>query len=117
MTRLPVLQAGSWFQFSTELDGVTFGFAFRWNEREGNWYVSLLDGDGNALVSGRKIVVGAGLFRAYRANPKVMQSGDVYVIDTDAGVTTGDVLGIDPGYSDLGSRVVLTYATDAELGI
>lgn len=113
MIDLPVQQVGSWFDFSTELDSVTYGFEFRWNEREGCWYCTLKDGEGNALVSGRKVVLGP-LFRKYRGVPGVMQLGDVYAIDTDSGAAAGES---DPGLEDLGRRVVLTYATDLELGI
>lgn len=109
MIDLPIIPQGSWFQFSTELDGVTFGFEFRWNERLQLWFCTLRDGEGNALVSGRAVVLGP-LFRKFRANAGVPQLGDVYALDTNG-------TSIDAGLGDLGSRVVLTYATDVELGI
>ena len=112
MKDLPVKKDGSWFTFSTELDGVTFGFELRWNERDEAWFVTLRDGEGNAIVSGRKVVLGA-LFSAFRACAAVMQAGDVYAIDlseTEAGQR-------DPGFDDIGTRVVLTYASDAEVGL
>lgn len=104
---LPVNQTGSWFQFSTELDGVTYGFEFRWNEREGFWFCTLRDGEGNALVSGRKVVLGS-LFRKYRSRAGVFQAADVYAVDTGAG-------DVDAGYADLGRRVLIVYGTDAEV--
>ena len=107
MIDLPIDQTSPWFQFSTELEQVTYGFSFRWNEREGCWYVDLLDGEGNQIVSGRKVLLGA-LFAKYRSNPAVPQLGDVYVSDTSNG-------GEDAGFGDLGRRVVLTYVTDAEV--
>lgn len=103
---LPITQDGSWFQFSIELDQVTYGFEFRWNEREGCWYLTLRDGEGNALLSSRKVVLGA-LFRKYRGTAGVPQLGDVYVFDTSGGE-------LDAGLEDLGRRVVLTYASDSE---
>lgn len=104
---LPITQDGSWFQFSIELDQVSYGFEFRWNEREGCWYLTLRDGEGNALVSSRKVVIGP-LFRNFRGTAGVMQTGDVYVVDTSG-------TGLDAGLEDLGRRVVLTYASDSEL--
>lgn len=109
MIELPVVQDGSWFQFSIELDQVTYGFEFRWNEREGCWYCTLRDGEGNALVSGRKVVLGS-MFRASRGTEGVMQAADVYVLDAND-------TDLDPGLEDLGKRVVLVYATDAEMGV
>lgn len=106
---LPVQQDGSWFEFSVELDQVTFGFEFRWNEREACWYVTLKDGEGNAIVSGRKVVIG-GLFRKFRSRSGAPQLGDVYVTDTSGA-------GVDAGLEDLGRRVKLTYSSDSELGL
>jgi hypothetical protein len=106
-TRLPITPDGSWTQVSTELSGVTYGFEFLWNEREGCWYCNLRDGQGALIVTGRKVVLGA-LFRQYRGFVGVMQDSDVYVLDTDKAQR-------DPGYEDLGRRVILLHATDAEL--
>lgn len=106
---LPVTPIGSWFQFSTELDKVSFGFELRWNERESCWYCSLLDGDGNVLIAGRKVVLG-GLFRKYRGREGTPQLGDVYAIDTSGA-------GVDATLTDLGKRVVLTYMSDSEIGL
>lgn len=106
-TVLPIDQTGSWFQFQTELDGVTYGFEFRWNEREGFWFCTMRDGEGNAIVSGRKVVLGP-LFAKYRSREPVWPAADVYALDTGAG-------DVDAGYADLGRRVLLIYATDAEI--
>lgn len=103
---LPVLQDGSWFQFSIELDSVTYQFEFRWNERESCWYTTLRDGEGNPIVSGRKVVLGP-LFHKFRSNPSAPQLGDVYVTDTSGAE-------LDAGLEDLGRRVKLTYASDSE---
>lgn len=106
MTDLPIVQTSPWFVFSTELNQVTYGFEFRWNDREGAWYVTLLDGQSNVLVAGRKVVLGP-LFSRYRGVPGVWQDADIFVTDTSFG-------GLDPSYTDLGRRVVLTYATYEE---
>lgn len=103
---LPVQQDGSWFEFSIELDLVTYGFEFRWNERESCWYCTLRDGEGTVLVAGRKVVLGM-LFHKFRSKPGVPQLGDVYVTDTDG-------TELDAGLEDLGRRVKLTYASDSE---
>lgn len=107
MTDLPIDQSSPWFQFSTELDQVTYGLEFLWNTREGCWYVTLRDGEGNALVSGRKVTLGS-LFRKYRATQGVLPLGDIYVIDTTNS-------GVDAAFADLGRRVILRYVTDVEM--
>jgi hypothetical protein len=104
---LPIEQTGPWFQFQTELDGVTYGFEFRWNEREGYWFCTLSDGEGNPIVSGRKVVLGP-LFKKFRSREPVWPAADVYALDTGSG-------DVDAGFADLGRRVILIYATDEEI--
>jgi hypothetical protein len=107
MIKLPIDQNSSWFKFVTELDGASYGFEFRWNERDGAWYCTLRDGEDNALVSGRKVVLGP-MFWRFHATVGVLPLGDIYVTDSSG-------TNLDPGYADLGRRVVLSYASDAEI--
>jgi hypothetical protein len=94
------------YTFSTELDGVTFRFEFRWNDRASAWFMSLRDVNGNDLVVGRRVVVGFPLLTRF-SDPR-LPKGDLNAVDT-----TGT--GTEPGINDLGGRVKLIYMTADEI--
>lgn len=105
--RLPIRQEGPRFTFACELEGVSYTFAFRWNDRDGGWYMEISDATGDPIVSGIKVVIGILLLG--RATSKLLPPGDLLAIDTAATNT-------DPGFEDIGRRVQITYFTAAELG-
>lgn len=89
-----------------ELDGATFGLELQWNFREEAWFLSLADGEGDAIASGLKLVVGFPLIT--RCKDSRMPGGFFQAQDTAGGDQ-------DPGFSDLGSRVKLYYFSAGEL--
>jgi hypothetical protein len=87
------------YDFEVELDGRAYVCVLRWNEREGSWYLSLLDADRVDIVAGVRVVVDWDLLRRVvdaRRPPGVLIAVDT----TSAG---------EPGLTDLGGRVLLTY--------
>jgi hypothetical protein len=94
------------YGFQLELEGRSYGFVFRWNERESAWYFDVLDGDGELLRSGLKIVLDFPLF--LRARSSAMPPGQLFAVDTGA-------TGLDPGLNELGARVQLVYYESSEL--
>jgi hypothetical protein len=88
------------FTFQVDLDGRTFGFEFTWNERVESWFMALSDADGNALVSGVRVVVDFPL--AARSTNDALPPGVLLAVDT-AGEQQN------PGLADLGGRVRLQY--------
>jgi hypothetical protein len=54
--------AESWTQ-ETALDGRTYRLTFRWNTREGYWYLHIADTDDLMIASSLKLVPGALLLR------------------------------------------------------
>jgi hypothetical protein len=88
----------------TTLDGVEYAFRFLWNTREGHWYMTLSDSAESPIASSRKIVVDWDLLRGVIDDRK--PPGLIVAIDTSE-------QGIDPGQTELGERVLLTYF-DAE---
>lgn len=99
----------SWTQLSA-FDGVTFLLTFRWNQRDGHWYLSIADGDGVAIRSGMMLATNEPLLRGcVDAN---RPAGELIIVDT-----TG-ASDLDPGFDDLGAvgaRFVLMYVTAAEM--
>lgn len=106
MIDLPIIQEGPHFRFVTELEGLAYSFEFRWNDREEAWFLTVGDGEGNPLAAGVRVVVNFPLLNRFR-NP-ALPPGFLIAVDTEATER-------DPGFEDLGRRVVLTYATAAEL--
>jgi len=87
------------------LDGLNFGLEFFWNPRELAWYVLLYDANGNQLLV-RKLVGGQPLTQSF--GNQALPRGELLVIDT-----TGKDQ--DPGLTDLGARVLLTYIPQSDL--
>lgn len=106
--KLPVLQEGPLFGFSVELEGVNYGFTFRWNERSSQWSMDVADGDGNLLVAGIRVVVDVPMLLRYRSIPR-LPPGDIVAVDsTDQSR--------DPDFEDLGRRVEVFYISSDEIG-
>jgi hypothetical protein len=94
------------YRMEVDLDGATFQFAFRFNEREGFWYFDLADADGEPIKSGVKVVTGfplARLVRDLRRPPGEFTAVDTADTDREAGL------------EDLGDEVVLNYTEAADL--
>lgn len=103
---LPCAPGSAHYTFSTDLDGVTYGFEFRWNTRDAAWYMSIFTGDDEPIISSVKVVVDLPL--AFRCADARMPLGTFIAYDT-----SGQQL--DPGIDDLGERVQLTYLDASEL--
>lgn len=106
MLDLPIEQNSSHFRFRTELDGATYTFEFRWNDRWDAWLMSIGDAEGNPVASGVRVVINMPLV-SHLSDPR-LPPGVLMAIDT-----TGQNL--DAGYQDLGRRVPLMYTTAAEV--
>lgn len=96
------------FDMQVTLDGVIYTLEFRWNRREGFWYMSLLHEDGTPLVLSMKFVIDHPF--ACRCRDSRRPPGALIAVDTSTQHR-------DPGLSDLGSRVLLVYFEKSELPI
>lgn len=94
------------YSFTTQLEGVTYGFTFRWNGRDSAWYFDLSDSDGNPLLSGRKVVLGAFLLARFRTPG--LPPGEMQAVDTSGA-------NVDAGLDELGARVQLLYIESTDL--
>lgn len=101
-------QTESNYRQVTALDGRDYELRFRWNTRARAWFCGIWDMDGNMLAAPRKLVLGAIIFKYNRAADDRMPQGIFYLYDV-----TGS--GVDAGLRDLGTRVFLCYAEEAEL--
>lgn len=98
----------------TSLDGRSYVFRFLHNPRLDRWSFDLADQDESPIVSGRRIVTETDLLSGVadaRKPPGILVARD-YSANDDA----EKIASIDPGLTDLGSRVFLVYITAAEVG-
>lgn len=107
MLVLPISQNSAWFEFSSELDGVTFTFTFRWNDRDDCWYFDLGDAQGLPLANGLKAVTRWQLLSALRSLTG-LPKGELLVVDT-AGKDE------EPTFDSLGRRHLMFYIPEVEL--
>jgi hypothetical protein len=96
------------YDMQVTLDGVIYTLELRWNRREGFWYMSLLLEDGTPLVLSLKLVLDHPL--GCRCRDARRPPGALIAVDTST-------QHLDPGLSDLGSRVLLVYFEKVELPI
>lgn len=112
MLSIPLRSDLPFFDVQAVLDGVTYTLEFRWNTREGFWYMHILTEGGDPILMGIKCVVAWPLAR--RTPDPRRPLGVLSFIDTGGGQ-------VDPSYDpatgkgDLGDRVQLLYFEAAEL--
>jgi hypothetical protein len=88
------------FTQETLLDGTTYRLTFRWNVREGAWYLDLLTAEDVLIAGGLKLVGGAFLLR--HITGAVRPPGELWV----EGI---------PTETNLGTEAVLLYLDEDEL--
>ena len=105
-TILPTRTDGSQrYSYRAMLGGVLFAFEFFWNVRDSSWSFTLSDTNNNLLLS-RKITVGTPLLSRFQQNN--LPYGELFAYDTSGS-------NMDPGLTDFGSRVVLTFTDGADI--
>jgi hypothetical protein len=94
------------FTETVDLDGASYLLHFYYNTRMSTWFMDVSDASGNVIVQGRSLVLGSFLL-----DPVVGQNGppgEMFLIDTANRNQDAD-------YDDLGSRVLLLYAQEADI--
>lgn len=88
------------------LDNKIYEFQFDWNVRDEHWSMMIRDKNNQVIVSGIKIVADYELISMYR----YLDVPPGYLIAVD---TSGQ--GLDPGFDDFGTRVLLMYFSQGEI--
>lgn len=94
------------YVFQTELESVTYTFRVRWNDREGFYYLDILDAGANPMIQGLKICLGKIFSNRFVATAGIFP-GTLFAEDTSGA-------NLDPGLGDLGTRVRVIYFDSAE---
>ncbi len=94
----------------TTLLGDDYTLKFAWNEREdgdiGAWRMSIYDANNTTIAAGIKVVLGA--FLASHVDHPLFRNGVLIAVDLSGQEQ-------DPGFNDLGARVVIQYVPVMEL--
>ena len=100
MRRIPLLSGEPHFRQRTSLDGSEYAFTFRWNGREGRWYFSIADANGDDVLVGLKLVANFPLLYRFRGVNGV-PPGELTLVDARS-------ISLEPTLDDLGD-FALTY--------
>ena len=103
---LPILPSVPFQSFQVELDGVLYGFEFRWNHRAEAWVMSMLDVTGAAILTGIRLCFGGPVLPISR--PLTTPPGELLLVESTVG--SGD-----PTLDSLGAQVLLLYMDAAEI--
>lgn len=104
---IPITQGDPLQLMSISIDGEPYVLRVRWNMTDAAWYLDAWERDGvTAIAFGIKLVLGVMLGKAY--NHPLFQSGGMFLIDLSN-------TGVEPGFTDLGARVILASTTVADL--
>lgn len=104
MIQIPTLSDGTaYYSLRTNLDGVDYQLDFRWSTREGRWYLTLRDTQGNLLCGEIKVLANWPMLRWYHDREGV-PAGELVAICLQPSV-------IPPGLTELGIglRTTLYY--------
>lgn len=110
---IPVQQSEPNYRIGITLKGVAYWFDFRWNASDParpsappGWYLDVYDASERAIWTGIRIVCGTYLGRACNSAPFI--DGVLVAYDTSR-------KGLDAGFDDFGTRVLLIYLPTLDL--
>lgn len=92
------------YGYQVQLDGITYGLNFTYNDRMSRWMISISDSSGNLLVGEVPVIVNYPLFDRYKVTG--LPAGTLFAFDT---ANTN----ADPTRYELGDRVRLYYQSVA----
>ena len=95
---IPFLTSETHYTLTCPIDDQSYLFDVRWNSRDEAWYFDMYQDDNTPVAINVKVVIGAMLGR--RSRHAFFDSHKLIATDT-----TGQ--GVDPGYDDLNSRVLV----------
>lgn len=104
--QLPLVPSIPSYRVGTTLGGTQYLLDVRWNARDEAWFLDVLAEDETPVATGIKVVLG--VFLGGRVVDAAFPDGLLLAADL-----TGR--GLDAGFDDLGSRVVVNFFTRAEL--
>lgn len=116
---VPTSTEQPWYRQRTTLDGRDYVLYFKWNQRNGRWYVDVFDQDERPIAVGVKLVTNFPLLRLFRDPRK--PAGQLTVVDMVATRRENEANELivssdrDAGFCNLGTRFLVFYFESAEV--
>jgi hypothetical protein len=110
---IPTSTELAFYRQTTSLDGQDYILRLRFNSRLGLWTFNLSDINDDPIIEGFTVVTETNLLAGV-ADARV-PPGFLVARDFSAPDDAAKIKSVDPGLTDLGSRVVLLYFTTAEV--
>lgn len=106
MLQLPLLPNTSAYDMIVQLDGLSYRFAYQWNDRTASWYVSISTFNNEPILRQLRVVHKWPLYSRYR-DPR-LPPGMIFCVDmADSGQG--------PTFESMGVNTLLMYYTSADL--
>ena len=102
MNIIPFQPSDTNVKLTVPIDDARYVFYHRWNSRDQAWYVDFYEEDFTPILLGIKLTLG-GRIGASCGHP-FFANHSFTLMDTSGS-------GIDPGFDDLGSRVILIHSS------
>ena len=106
MTVIELVPSEFFYSFSQILDDTEYILHFRWNARDGAWYMDISDVDEDVIERGIKLTLATS--GRVASTDSRFPNGMLTVVD----LSNED---IEPAFDDMGVRCVLVYFTAEEL--
>lgn len=103
---IPFLLSDTNYRLIVPMEDWTLAFDVRWNSTEEGWYMDIYEEDNSPIAINVKIVLGVTLGR--RSHHEFFKDHIITVTDTAGS-------GLDAGFDDLGSRVLVTITTPSDM--
>lgn len=100
LKKIPLTSDFPNYEIRIELDGVVFNMAFRYNTREGRWFMDIKDASDVMLVAGIKLILGVQLIERFQDIR--LPFGSLFMINEDNSTE-------EPGRSNLGINALMLY--------
>jgi hypothetical protein len=108
VVELPFIPSNGNYRFGTTIENAGYNFVVRWSTVEACWYFSIFEVNEDPIIQGVKIVTGTYLGR--RCAHPLFDAGVFIAIDL-----ASEEQPTDPGFDDLGTRVVVVFVPVQDL--
>jgi hypothetical protein len=88
------------YDFSVDLEGITYIFELAWNDRSSLWSLIISDAERNVILGAIPIMVNANLLERFKMQN--LPPGTLALLDLSGS-------GLEAGKTDIGSRCIMIY--------
>lgn len=103
---LPFLVSDTNYTLAVPVDSQELFFDVRWNSRDSAWYLDIREDDDSVIALNVKLVLGAQIGRYTQHD--FFNTHKILVVDTSGS-------DVDPGFDDLGTRVLVVIQNTTNL--